>query len=158
VPEFLEICLGGALGILGGEGGVAALSAAVAAVIGHFRDVGHCEESLGDTQVFVDDALVNGVAGDHGEACLAEGLSQRLGKGGLILVPERVGDRFEILGHGDGLPDCGRSEKAFQLKPDALQCPGCGFRVSPVLWPGFPPQVNRAQPRVNALPLGRGWC
>ena len=99
VPELLQICLGSALGILGGKGSVAPLAPAGLAVIGELCHVGHGEEGLRGAQIVVDRALVHGMARDNGKAGLTERLAQRLGESGLVFAPERIGDRFEIFGH-----------------------------------------------------------
>ena len=107
VPEFFQVGLGLTLGVLGAEGGVAALASAWRVMIFFLGLAGQGEESLRGGEIVVDGFLGNRVAGDHGKAGLAERAAEGRGEGGLVGMPERIGDRFEILGHDGILPEAG---------------------------------------------------
>ena len=107
MPEFLQVGLDLAFGVLCAEGRVAALAAARGVMVIFLRLVRQREEGFRGGEIVVDGFLRNGVAGDYGKAGLTELAAKRGGEGVLVGVPERIGDRFEILGHGGFLPESG---------------------------------------------------
>ena len=81
MPEFLQVRVSIALGVLSSESGVSTLATACAAIIGQFGGVWQGKERLGGVQITVDNALVHSMAGHDGKPCLAERLAKRIAEG-----------------------------------------------------------------------------
>ena len=98
VPKFLQVLRLGALGDLGGEGRVSALSASAGNEVFPLGLFGQREKSLAAVDAAVDHALVDRMILDHGKPGLAEALAEPFGKRLRVLLPERVRKGFEEAG------------------------------------------------------------